>query len=79
AIKTIKVSDEYEIIYRYFGIKQVGGQALVFPCDKLAVTPSTDFAKSEIFFDTSASFNSFNFSEDGHQQEKKRKKRKDKD
>jgi len=79
AIKTIKVSDEYEIIYRHFGIKKVGAQALVFPCDKLAVTPNADFAKSEIFFDTSASFNSFKFSDDGHQREKKRKKRKDKD
>ena len=59
AFKTIKVSDEYEIVYRHFGLPQVKSQALVYPCDKLSVTPNDKYTASTIFFDTSESFGNY--------------------
>ena len=57
AFKTIFVADEYEIISRYFELDRPSAQALVYPCDKLDVSPNAYFKASAIYFDTSESFN----------------------
>lgn len=56
ALKVISVSDEYEIMYRYFEIQQVESQALQTPCDKMTVKPSDIYPGNTIFFDVSESF-----------------------
>ena len=53
AFKTIFVSDEYTVIYNYFEIKSVRGQAYRNPCDKISISPNEHFKSKAIFFDTS--------------------------
>jgi len=55
AIKTIFVSDEYDVIHSYFQIDSKG-QSLLYPCDKLLVTKSNFYERDAIFFDTSETF-----------------------
>ncbi len=75
AFKTICVNDEYEVIYNYFQVEAVSGQALLYPCDKISLKPSVYFRESEMYFDTSESMmhldNLFNNNKHG-------KKKKDK-
>ncbi|HLZ89700.1 MAG TPA: DUF4919 domain-containing protein, partial [Puia sp.] len=56
AFKTIFVSDEYEIVSRWFELDAPSGQSLVYPCDKLAVRPNAYFKSNAIYFDTSETF-----------------------
>ena len=56
AFKTIFVSDEYEIMYKYFDIDGTKMQSLQYPCDKFDINPSKYFQASLIYFDTSEPF-----------------------
>ncbi len=78
AFKTIFVADEYEIIYRHFAIEKVGGQALVYPCDRMTVTPNNRFTKTSLYFDTSDSFNQMKTLFPESTKPKKEKRKKDK-
>lgn len=53
SFKTIFVSDQYEIMYRYFHIPEYKTQYLVYPCDKFEIKPSKYFQSDVIYFDTS--------------------------
>jgi len=55
SFRTISVSDEYEVMYNYFEIEKISGQALIYPCDKMSVTPSVYYKSTEMYFDTSES------------------------
>jgi Domain of unknown function (DUF4919) len=55
SFRTICISDEYEIMYNYFQIEKNSGQSLLYPCDKLSVTPSQYFKEKDMYFDTSES------------------------
>ncbi len=56
AFKVIRVSDEYDFMYRYLQIEKFHGQSLQYPCDKMKVSPSQYFEKEAVFFDVSESF-----------------------
>lgn len=51
--KTIFVSDEYEMIYKYFSIKQHLTQKLDGICDVFEVSPSDKWTDKKIYFDVS--------------------------
>ena len=51
--KTIFISDEYEIIFKYMQIEGFLGQTLDGNCDILKVKPSAEGADNQIYFDTS--------------------------
>ncbi len=56
AFKVISVSDEYEIMYKYFEIEKVKSQSLETPCDKITIKPSKTFGNENIYFDVTESF-----------------------
>ncbi|MFZ7116803.1 MAG: DUF4919 domain-containing protein [Bacteroidota bacterium] len=47
------ISDEYEIIYKYFEIEKFMGQSLQTPCDILTIEPNSKFKQSSVYFDAS--------------------------
>ena len=53
AFKTIFISDEYDIMYKYFEIDGYKTQSLVYPCDKFEIKPSKYFKANLIYFETS--------------------------
>lgn len=53
SFKTIFVSDDYEIMYRYFQIPEYITQYLVYNCDKFEIKPSKYFQANAIYFDAS--------------------------
>ncbi|HUZ61406.1 MAG TPA: DUF4919 domain-containing protein [Hanamia sp.] len=53
SFKTIFVSDDYEIMYRYFQIPDYTTQYLVYNCDKFEIKPSKYFQSNAIYFDAS--------------------------
>ena len=73
SFRTICVSDEYEVVYNYFEIETVSGQALSYPCDKLSVTPSRFFKAGDIYFDTSESMMMMDNLLNGNKHKKKKK------
>ena len=56
AFKTIFVSDEYQVIYKYFQIETFLSQALELPCDRMNIKPSKYFSSEKMYFDTSETF-----------------------
>ena len=60
AYRVICVSDEYEVMYRYFQIEKVNGQGLETPCDRIGISPSKYFNNDNIYFDVSECFLSMN-------------------
>lgn len=53
AFKVIQISDEYDMLYSYFGIKKVRFQTLVGLCDKFIIIPCNKYNPKEIYFDIS--------------------------
>lgn len=53
AIKVIFVSDEYELIYRYYEMSKSKGQTLEGNYDVLKVEPNEYYKKDKIYFDIS--------------------------
>ncbi len=53
--KVIFVSDEYELMYKYFENSSVKSQSLEGNCDHFKIDPSKYFKASDIYFDTSES------------------------
>lgn len=53
AFKTIFVDDQYQLIFQHFGVTEVVGQHLEYPCDRIAIKPSQYFIEKSIYFDTS--------------------------
>ncbi len=53
SFQTIFVSDDYEIMYRYFQIPEYTKQYLVYKCDKFEIKPSKYFQSHAIYFDAS--------------------------
>ncbi|MEO6837995.1 MAG: DUF4919 domain-containing protein [Ginsengibacter sp.] len=53
SFQTIFVSDDYEIMYRYFQIPEYEKQSLVYKCDKFEIKPSKYFQSNAIYFDAS--------------------------
>lgn len=54
--KTIFIADEYEMIYKYFGIKQHFAQKVDGICDVFDVQPSDKWPDKKIWFDASEIF-----------------------
>lgn len=85
AFKTIFVSDEYEFMYNYLEIEDVGTQSLTGNCDLFEVSTSRYFEKERLYFDTSESlnalakmFNSYSDKQGDQGTDKKNKKKKKK-
>jgi hypothetical protein len=54
--KTIFIADEYEMIYKYFGIKQHFAQRVEGICDVFDVQPSDKWPDKKIYFDAEEIF-----------------------
>lgn len=53
AFKVIYVSDEYDILYKYFDIEKIQRQTLVGMSDKFEITPTQQYNSKEMYFDIS--------------------------
>jgi len=53
AFKVIYVSDEYNMLYKYFDIQKIHQQSLMGLCDKFVVDPSEYYKGNEVYFDIS--------------------------
>ena len=60
AFKVIAVSDEYDVIYRYFEAEKMLSQSLEHPCDKMHISRSKYYSEENMYFDVSASFDYMN-------------------